>query len=50
MQFVQRLRDELKFDSVDALIEQMALDVDEARSILSLTGYQGSSGTAKRSL
>jgi riboflavin kinase / FMN adenylyltransferase len=35
VQFVQWLRDELRFDSVDSLIEQMALDVDEARSILS---------------
>jgi riboflavin kinase/FMN adenylyltransferase len=34
VQFVQRLRDELKFDSVDALIEQMAADVEQARSLL----------------
>ena len=31
VRFVERLRDELKFDSVDALLEQMARDCDEAR-------------------
>lgn len=35
--FVQRLRPTLTFDSVDALIEQMHDDVDEARAILSQT-------------
>jgi riboflavin kinase / FMN adenylyltransferase len=34
VQFVKRLRDELKFDSVEALVEQMALDVDESRTVL----------------
>ena len=34
VQFVERLRDELKFDSVDALVEQMARDVDQSRAIL----------------
>lgn len=34
VQFVERLRDELKFDSVEALIEQMARDVDQSRTIL----------------
>ncbi len=32
--FVARLRDELKFDSVDALVAQMAADVDETRRLL----------------
>ncbi|HEV2774432.1 MAG TPA: bifunctional riboflavin kinase/FAD synthetase [Solirubrobacteraceae bacterium] len=31
--FLKRLRGEKRFDSVDALIDQMALDVDAARSI-----------------
>jgi len=31
VRFVERLRDELKFDSVDALLEQMARDCDDAR-------------------
>ena len=31
--FLKRLRGEKRFDSIDALIEQMALDVDSARSI-----------------
>lgn len=35
LEFVRRLRDELKFDSIDALLEQMAKDVNEARQILS---------------
>ena len=34
VQFVARLRDELKFDSVDALIVQMGHDVERTRSIL----------------
>ena len=34
VQFVEHLRDELKFDSVDALIVQMARDVDAARQLL----------------
>jgi len=33
--FVERLRDELKFDSVHALLEQMAQDVVKTREILS---------------
>jgi riboflavin kinase / FMN adenylyltransferase len=31
--FLKRLRGEKRFESVDALVEQMALDVDEARTI-----------------
>jgi riboflavin kinase/FMN adenylyltransferase len=34
LQFVERLRDELKFDSVDALIDQIWKDVEIARKIL----------------
>jgi riboflavin kinase / FMN adenylyltransferase len=32
--FVQRLRDELKFDSIEALVEQMSRDVDATRALL----------------
>jgi riboflavin kinase/FMN adenylyltransferase len=35
LDFVARLRDELKFGSVDALIEQIHIDVKQARQILS---------------
>ena len=34
IEFVARLREELKFDSVDALVEQIWKDVEEARRIL----------------
>jgi riboflavin kinase / FMN adenylyltransferase len=34
VRFVARLRDELRFDSVDDLVRQMASDVDEARAVL----------------
>ena len=34
VQFVEWLRDELKFDSVEALVEQMGRDVERSRSIL----------------
>jgi riboflavin kinase/FMN adenylyltransferase len=33
LEFLERLRGEKRFDSVDALVEQMHLDVDEARRI-----------------
>jgi riboflavin kinase / FMN adenylyltransferase len=38
VRFVARLRGEAKFDSVEALIEQMAKDVDDARTCLSPPG------------
>ena len=34
LEFVERLRDELKFSSVDALLEQIRLDVKKGREIL----------------
>lgn len=34
LEFVQRLRDELKFDSVDDLLKQMELDVEQTRTLL----------------
>ncbi len=34
LEFVQRLRDELRFDSVEALLERMELDVEQTRAIL----------------
>ncbi len=34
VQFVSHLRDELKFDSIDALIAQMGKDVDQCRTLL----------------
>ena len=38
VRFVARLRGEVKFDSVDALVEQIHRDCDEARAILRLAG------------
>jgi riboflavin kinase/FMN adenylyltransferase len=34
VQFVARLRDEVRFDSVEALVAQMGRDVDQARTLL----------------
>ena len=34
VEFIQRLRTELKFDGADALIEQMHVDADNARAVL----------------
>lgn len=34
LEFVARLRDELKFDSVEALVEQIHKDIDQTRAIL----------------
>ena len=39
--FTRRLRGERRFESVDALVEQMGRDVDEARAICSAAGAQG---------
>jgi len=38
LEFVARLRDELKFDSVEALIQKIGEDVEETRKILSKQG------------
>jgi riboflavin kinase/FMN adenylyltransferase len=34
LEFVARLRDELKYESVDALIEQIEKDVEQTRELL----------------
>jgi riboflavin kinase/FMN adenylyltransferase len=34
VQFIKRLREEMKFASVDALIAQIARDVEETRQVL----------------
>ena len=34
VQFVARLRGEAKFDSIEALVEQIARDCDDARRVL----------------
>ncbi|MEA3076536.1 MAG: riboflavin kinase / adenylyltransferase [Actinomycetota bacterium] len=39
VRFVRRLRGEAKFDTVDALVEQMGRDVDAARSLLGPTSH-----------
>jgi riboflavin kinase/FMN adenylyltransferase len=36
--FLKRLRGEKRFESVDALVDQMALDVDAARTICGRVG------------
>ena len=38
LEFVERLRDELKFNSVDALLEQIWKDIEDTRKILSDSG------------
>lgn len=38
VRFVAHLRNELRFDSVDALIEQMGRDCDQARALLAASG------------
>ena len=38
--FLKRLRGEKRFASVDALLEQMARDVEDARGLASLPGRQ----------
>jgi len=41
VEFVARLRDELRFTNIGELIEQMGRDSDAARSILAAAGYPG---------
>lgn len=43
--FVSRLRDEERFDSVDALVEQMGRDVDATRAALAAQGRSMSTGS-----
>ena len=38
LEFVHRLRDELKFESVDDLLKQMELDVEQTRTLLQADG------------
>ncbi|WP_380168629.1 bifunctional riboflavin kinase/FAD synthetase [Jannaschia sp. R86511] len=38
VELVQRLRDTLRFDGVDGLLDQMADDVDRTRAVLGVTG------------
>jgi riboflavin kinase/FMN adenylyltransferase len=38
VEFVAKLRDEVKFDSLDALMVQMKLDAAQARDLLSKVG------------
>jgi riboflavin kinase/FMN adenylyltransferase len=35
VEFVAKLRDEIKFDSVDSMVEQMKVDAANARELLS---------------
>ncbi|MGC4027458.1 MAG: bifunctional riboflavin kinase/FAD synthetase [Steroidobacteraceae bacterium] len=39
VEFVARLRDELRFDNVDAMVVQMHRDADDARAALSRAGF-----------
>lgn len=41
--FIKRLRDELRFESVDALVAQMQRDLQQAREILDRRDYHGPS-------
>ena len=34
VEFIERIRDELKFDSLDALVAEMTRDKERARAIL----------------
>jgi riboflavin kinase / FMN adenylyltransferase len=46
VQFVRRLRDEVRFDSVDDLVARMAADVEATREILTSTAFGHAAGTA----
>jgi riboflavin kinase/FMN adenylyltransferase len=43
--FVSRLRDEERFDSVEALVEQMGRDVDATRAVLTAQGRSMATGS-----
>jgi len=47
LEFVQRLRDELKFDTVDALLAQIGRDVELTRAILQGSGVGGQGSGAR---
>ena len=42
LEFVRRIRDELTFSSVETLVEQMKLDVEQTQDILSTAPTTGS--------
>jgi riboflavin kinase/FMN adenylyltransferase len=44
IEFVARLRDEAKFDSVDALLSQIHADIEQTRKIISLESRSSTSG------
>ena len=44
LEFVSRLRDELKFNSVDALLVQIHTDIEKTRKIINLESRSGTSG------
>jgi riboflavin kinase/FMN adenylyltransferase len=47
IEFVQRLRPTLRFDGVDALVEQMAQDVDRSREVLGVHGVKSEVDSAR---
>ena len=46
LRVVERLRDEVRFDSVQALIDQMGRDVQRCREILAASAADGASRSA----
>ncbi|HWC12375.1 MAG TPA: bifunctional riboflavin kinase/FAD synthetase, partial [Acidimicrobiales bacterium] len=46
VQFVRRLRDETRFDSVDELVAQMKADVEATRDVLASSAFGHAAGTA----
>jgi riboflavin kinase/FMN adenylyltransferase len=44
VEFISRLRDELKFNSVDALLTQIHADIDETRKLIRLDSRSSTSG------
>jgi riboflavin kinase/FMN adenylyltransferase len=43
LSFLDRLRDELRFDSAEELVEQMKKDVEQAKALIHRAGFAGNS-------
>lgn len=47
VEFVERLRDERRFDDVDALVDQIRVDIDRGREVLDPSGESGGSSVVE---
>jgi riboflavin kinase/FMN adenylyltransferase len=47
IEFLRKLRDEAKYDGLDALVAQIRLDADQARAHFAASAVRTAAGTAR---